>query len=373
MRGWRCQSRFFVDGAPEESIATMADAPLIRLYMNMVASLEAVAGAERMAEILRAARECDLEEGALALADDGDVPRMLRRIGLLPAKADREADHAGCAAFVRDAAQAVGRSPAQVGVVARVYATGWYGVAEAICGPMPRCRSCGLTKDCDYFNRPPARHDEKLRPLKRLARDGAESLGDDEVLDLLIGGGRDSAALARTLLERFGSLRGLARAEYGELRALRDVSESVAARLAAWAILYRRLMREERPLGARMRSGKDFYDLFGPELRDREQEVFLVVLLDQKHQVMRHEVVSEGTLTQSLIHPREVFLPAIRTPAAAVAFLHNHPSGDPEPSEADRLLTQRLNEVGRLLGIRVLDHVIIGEGRYYSFVDEGLL
>ena len=98
-----------------------------------------------------------------------------------------------------------------------------------------------------------------------------------------------------------------------------------------------------------------------------------MVLLDQKHHVLRDERVSLGTLTASLVHPREVFAPAIRESAAAVAFLHNHPSGDPTPSREDRELTRRLAEAGRLMGIPVLDHVIIGEGGFVSLAEEGLL
>jgi DNA repair protein RadC len=98
-----------------------------------------------------------------------------------------------------------------------------------------------------------------------------------------------------------------------------------------------------------------------------------VVLLDAKHQVIRDVTVSEGSLTLSVVHPREVFIPAMRASAAAVIFLHNHPSGDPTPSQEDRLLTARLVSAGSLLGIQVLDHLIVGDARYVSFADQGWL
>jgi DNA repair protein RadC len=101
--------------------------------------------------------------------------------------------------------------------------------------------------------------------------------------------------------------------------------------------------------------------------------VFKVVLLDGKNAIMKDVTISEGSLTLSIVHPREAFLPAIRESAAAVIFVHNHPSGDPEASPEDRALTQRLVSVGELVGIRVLDHVIVGDGRYVSFADQGWL
>ena len=101
--------------------------------------------------------------------------------------------------------------------------------------------------------------------------------------------------------------------------------------------------------------------------------VFVTVLLDTKNRLLREEMVSEGTLNESLVHPREVFRAAIREGANSVAFVHNHPSGDPQPSQDDKVLTQQLIDASRLIGIKVLDHVIIGDGRFFSFQEEGLL
>jgi DNA repair protein RadC len=106
---------------------------------------------------------------------------------------------------------------------------------------------------------------------------------------------------------------------------------------------------------------------------DLKREIFKVVLVDAKNTVLREATVSEGSLTHSVVHPREVFSLAVREAAAGVLFLHNHPSGDPTPSPEDRQLTDRLAAAGRVLGIRVLDHLIIGDGRYISFADEGWL
>ena len=125
--------------------------------------------------------------------------------------------------------------------------------------------------------------------------------------------------------------------------------------------------------GTRVSSSADLFKHFHPALRDKKHEIFKVVLLDAKNTVVKEATVSEGSLTLSVVHPREVFAFAVRESAAGVIFLHNHPSGDPTPSLEDRQLTDRLTAAGRLLGIRVLDHLIIGDGRYVSFADEGWL
>ena len=108
-------------------------------------------------------------------------------------------------------------------------------------------------------------------------------------------------------------------------------------------------------------------------MRDLRHEIFKVVLLDAKHAIVRDATVSEGSLTLSIVHPREVFTMAVRESAAAVIFLHNHPSGDPTPSQEDRALTARLVSAGEVLGIRVLDHIVVGDGCYVSFADQGWL
>ena len=125
--------------------------------------------------------------------------------------------------------------------------------------------------------------------------------------------------------------------------------------------------------GTRVSSSADLFKHFHPALRDLKREVFKVVLLDAKNTVMKETTVSEGSLTLSVVHPREVFTLAVRESAAGVIFLHNHPSGDPSPSPEDRQLTDRLVIAGGLLGIRVLDHLIIGDNRYVSFADQGWL
>jgi DNA repair protein RadC len=132
-------------------------------------------------------------------------------------------------------------------------------------------------------------------------------------------------------------------------------------------------MTERLRRGVPFASPRQIFEHYHALLRDLKREVFAVVLLDARHRVMCHEVVSEGSLTQSIVHPREVFLPAVRESAGAVVLVHNHPSGDPSPSDEDVAVTRRLVHASELLGIRVLDHVIVGDGCYASFQEAGLM
>jgi len=197
-------------------------------------------------------------------------------------------------------------------------------------------------------------------------------VADEELLEtpdrlaILLGSSPgDGAKRARELLSRRGLLE-LSRSGTAELVAEFGLSPLAAARLVAAFALGRRLQRLRRPARPSMRSALRVFEEVGPRLRGLEQETFLALLLDGKHRLLRTVRVSEGTLTTSLVHPREVFRTAVRESAAAVIAVHNHPSGDPEPSQEDAEVTRRLREAGVLLGIPLLDHVIVGEGTYVS-------
>jgi DNA repair protein RadC len=214
------------------------------------------------------------------------------------------------------------------------------------------------------------------RPRERLLAKGPDALSDAQLLAILLRTGRrDSSAVevALELLRRVGGLSGLAHCGNEELCAIPGVGPAKVAQLKAAIELGRRAMAVPLSTGTRVSSSRDLFEHFHPMLRDVKHELFKVVLLDAKNTVLKELTVSKGSLTLSIVHPREVFAPAVRESAAAVIFLHNHPSGDPTPSLEDRQLTDRLVEAGRLLGIRVLDHVILGESRYVSFADEGWL
>ncbi len=216
------------------------------------------------------------------------------------------------------------------------------------------------------------------RPREKLLAQGAERLTDAELLALIIRTG-DSASkasavdLARSLLQKFSSLRQLAAASIAELCRLPGIGPAKAAEIQALFQIARRFSDQRLQPGQAYCSSRDAFDHFHERLCDYRKEVFLALLLDNKNRLIREVQISEGSLTASIVHPREVFAPVLRESAAAILFVHNHPSGDPTPSREDIEITNRLKQVGELMGVRVLDHVIIGKGEYLSFADRGLL
>jgi DNA repair protein RadC len=213
---------------------------------------------------------------------------------------------------------------------------------------------------------------EAERPRERLLRHGAAALSDAQLVAILLRTGRRRATavdLAMRLLADYDGLEGVGRAGGAELCRIDGIGPAKAAQLLAALELGRRVVSRPLQPGAVFASSQSVYDYFAPLLREIRQERFWAVLLDNKHRVMRDLTVSTGSLTSSLVHPREAFAAAVRDSAAAVIFVHNHPSGDPSPSAEDRQLTERLVACGELMGIPVLDHVIIGRTTYYSFAD----
>ena len=221
---------------------------------------------------------------------------------------------------------------------------------------------------------------EQDRPREKLAAHGAAALTDSELIAILLRTGLPGANavdVARQLLQRFGSLGGLARCTVKELSEIKGVGPAKAVQLAAAFGLGARLAREQldkQPLDTPER----IHTFLGPELRALHQESLRIVLLDTKLQLIRVEVVSLGTLNETTAHPREIFRAAIIHAAYAIVVVHNHPSGDPSPSEADRRLTVRLVEIARLMQITLLDHIIIGSGDggrqpWFSFREVGLV
>jgi len=220
-----------------------------------------------------------------------------------------------------------------------------------------------------------ARQPRSEGPRERIHDVGPEALSDRELVTLLLGQGVRGAAateLAARLLSRHGGLRGLARAAAAELAAERGIGPARSATLAAAVEVGRRLAGQRLRSGAPISGPADVFHHFHARLRDAPHERFVAVLLDARHRWLREVVVSQGTLTASLVHPREVFRAALREGAAALLLVHNHPSGDPSPSREDREITLRLARAGELLGVRVLDHVVVAEQGYVSLREEGV-
>jgi len=214
------------------------------------------------------------------------------------------------------------------------------------------------------------------RPRERLAREGPESLALGELLALVLQtGGRERGAerLGRLLVERFGSLDALARAGTAELRSVPGLGPAKIAALRAAFELGARLLRTRLEPGEKLHSPEQVAAHFGARMRRYRQEIFVVLLLDSRHRLIGEVEVSRGSLNQSLVHPREVFAPALRESAAAILLVHNHPSGDSQPSREDREVTERLAKTGEILGIRVVDHIVIGGFEFTSFARIGQL
>jgi DNA repair protein RadC len=212
------------------------------------------------------------------------------------------------------------------------------------------------------------------RPRERLHAVGAAALADAELVALLLrtgGRGRDALSVARSLLDARGGLRGLAALTERELAAEPGVGPAKAAALVAALEIGRRVATRLLRPGDGIGGPADVFRHFHARLRDASRERFLALLLDGRHRVIREVEISRGTLTASLVHPREVFRPALRDGAAALVVVHNHPSGDPTPSAEDRQVTDRLARAGELLGVRLLDHVVVAEHGYRSLREEG--
>ena len=212
------------------------------------------------------------------------------------------------------------------------------------------------------------------RPRERLMREGPDSLTDTELLAVVLGIGRglESGPLApaRRVLTRFQDLRRLAAASTIELCEVRGIGPAQACRIRAALALAGRLHKRPFLRGDPIESPGALYRRVGQTLVGREREAFVVLALDARHRMIAEPRVSEGGFCSVDVVPRDVFAHVIREGAAAVVFLHNHPSGDPTPSEADRLLTWRLTDAATGIGIRVLDHLIVGQGRYFSFAEQ---
>jgi len=218
---------------------------------------------------------------------------------------------------------------------------------------------------------------EEDRPREKLLDKGAEALTEAELLAIILRTGNAStreSALdhARLLLKVFRDLRGIDGASTRDLRAIKGIGPAKIAQIKAGLEFGRRLREKKWDAGQPLRTSEEVFRHF-QKLEKEKRELFYVVLLTNKNRKIREVKISEGSLTASLVHPREVYNPVIRESAAAVIFVHNHPSGDPAPSPEDREITRRLKEVGEVMGVRVLDHIVIGRERYFSFSDHGML
>jgi len=221
---------------------------------------------------------------------------------------------------------------------------------------------------------------QEERPREKLAAHGPSTLTNPELIAILLRTGvpgKNAIEVARELLEKYGSLRGLSRCDVAELSGVRGIGFAKAVQLVAAFGLGQRLAHETLSK-QKIDSPEIVNELVGAEMRMLRKESLRVILLDTRYHLIRVEQVSVGSVNESIAHPRDIFHPAVAASAYAVIVVHNHPSGDASPSQADHSLTRRLAEASELLQIKLLDHIIIGapgdgSAGYFSFKEAGVL
>lgn len=214
------------------------------------------------------------------------------------------------------------------------------------------------------------------RPREKLKTLGAGALSNAELLAILIrvGNKNESAVqLATKIIARGGGLRSLPDLSLEDLQQIKGIGPDKAVMIKAALELGSRLATTPREAAGSITSPRQAAELFMEELRYKKKEYFKILLLNTKNHVISKEEISVGSLSASIVHPREIFNIPLRKSAASVILFHNHPSGDPSPSQEDLEVTRRLVDAGNILGITVRDHIIIGDGCFFSFREKGLL
>ncbi|MDX6152084.1 RadC family protein [Marinococcus sp. PL1-022] len=217
---------------------------------------------------------------------------------------------------------------------------------------------------------------ELFRPREKMEQQGAEALTEQELLAVLLRTGTKQAPvleLAAQVMERFDALPLLKEATREELMEIPGIGKAKALELQAALELGKRVFRYSYPDRYVVRSPEDAAEYMMEDLRFLQQEHFVVLCLNTKNQIIHKQTLFIGSLNSSIVHPRELFKEALRRSAASIICLHNHPSGDPAPSSEDIQVTKRVAECGRLLGIELLDHVIVGDQCFESMKEQGFM
>lgn len=208
------------------------------------------------------------------------------------------------------------------------------------------------------------------RPRERFQKYGPEALSDAELFAILLRTGtkgENAIDMSNRLISEHG-LDKLFECSLKELQQIKGIGPAKAMQLLAMAELGKRYAGAKNPI-KKITHVKDVFNLFHERLKDQKQEQFIVLMLNNKQHIIGEQLISRGTLDAALVEPREVFRAAIKNAAARVILIHNHPSGDPNPSQEDIEITKKLREAGKLLNISVLDHVIIGKDTYWNWLD----
>ncbi|MFQ5631342.1 MAG: DNA repair protein RadC [bacterium] len=217
---------------------------------------------------------------------------------------------------------------------------------------------------------------EDDRPREKLIKQGTNTLSDAELLAIIlrVGANKLSALdLARHILQTCGGFRGIDRMDVEQITQIPGIGNAKAAQIKAAIAIGKRMANEKAPIQQRITKSRDIYDLFHLQYRDLRREVFSIVLLTSRNKIIEIKELFRGTVTESLISTREVAREIFNSGAAQVVFVHNHPSGEVTPSKDDMQITRQLFSACNTIEVHVLDHVIIGDGAYYSFADDGKL
>jgi DNA repair protein RadC len=220
---------------------------------------------------------------------------------------------------------------------------------------------------------------EDDRPRERLLRFGPNNMSTAQLMAIILrtgGKNKNALELSREVLNGFNSLKDIEDASTAEFSGFKGMGTAKIAQLKSALELGKRLIidtKGKKNLKPCFKNSRQVYEHYMPKFTGLKKERFLCLLLDTKNRVFRETVVSEGTLSSSPVHPREVFRYAIKEAAASVIFIHNHPSGDPSPSKDDIEITKRLVETGKIIDIQVLDHIIVCDGSYISIIEKGYI
>jgi DNA repair protein RadC len=219
---------------------------------------------------------------------------------------------------------------------------------------------------------------EEDRPREKLLKFGEHTLTTSELLGVLLRSGikgESAVDLGRKIIKKFKTLRQMSHTDISQWREIKGLGEAKICQIKAAIELGRRFMIEEKKTKGKVESSKEVANLFMPRMRDLKKEIFKILLLDGQNNIMdiNGVEIDEGTVTQVSPNVREIMSKALQNFAAGIVCIHNHPSGIPSPSQEDKRFTERLVTAGRSMQIKVLDHVIIGDNKYFSFADEGLI
>jgi DNA repair protein RadC len=209
------------------------------------------------------------------------------------------------------------------------------------------------------------------RPRERFVEKGISALSDAELFAILLrtgSRGENVVDMSNRLIAEYG-LDNLFECSLKELQEIKGIGPSKAMQVLTVRELGKRYNQSKTPI-KKITCAKDVFDIFHERLKDEKQENFYVLLLDTKNQIIKEELITKGVLDASIVHPREVFKPAIKNSASRIILIHNHPSGDPSPSDEDLDITKQIEKAGEELGIGVLDHVIVGKGEWWGWREE---